>query len=518
MKPSVIFIFVLICSIVYFAIKQNKKMSRKTLLPKKIMDIANQIVEGFQDIKDIRYGSLGGVNSNCNTANKWIKIAAFTISGNWDARGFTLEVYPRIRYNSSSRQTLVCLVRNNTTNVEEPYVSLTTMNEGAPNSRLIADVRVVRTGGSGISNNTIEVWIQFKEPCADSSHVMYYLYKFKTNDFIADKPQAMLDKPAAGQSWGINDRIDPIVKNGEIVKDLTGVGNFRATAGEFGTILRQDGTNFYLLNTNKSDPNGGWNGLRPFYINNSSGDVGMAHNLNVGGTVNSPNVDRVGGDWLRINGHGQSVGRTALYGKLSINDTRNGMGGLVVGDWDTNPGQGGIIATSKLCINNTCLTEEDLKRFKTVLPKGYINIVNRRPLFGVGTKTSSRPYYGTNPQQLYGALTYGPFGYNVPAVAAGATRKFRMYAVYTDGLTGGKGPVVRMSILNANWQEFGKFVDFQFPITWGGLEEARDAFSTIVDDPQNAMHAVAYTFCAPGSTGNVAVRWQYIELQTLDIF
>ncbi|NDB61928.1 hypothetical protein EB001_26340, partial [bacterium] len=177
----------------------------------------------FEDIKDIRYGKIGGLNSNCNTANKWIKVSSFTISGAWDPRGFTLEVYPRIRYNSSSRQTLVCLVRNGAGNVaapdiEAPYVSLNTHNEGEPNSRLIKDVRVIRTSGSGISDNTIEVWIQFMEPCADSSYVMYYLYNFKTNDFIATTPQAQVDNPPSGQAWGISERIEP--QNGKTT--LTG--------------------------------------------------------------------------------------------------------------------------------------------------------------------------------------------------------------------------------------------------------------------------------------------------------
>ena len=67
----------------------------------------------FEDIKDIRYGKIGASNMKDGiTFNKWIKIATVTISGAWDARGFTLEVYPRIKYTTSGRQTLVCLIRN----------------------------------------------------------------------------------------------------------------------------------------------------------------------------------------------------------------------------------------------------------------------------------------------------------------------------------------------------------------------------------------------------------------------
>ncbi|WFN11542.1 hypothetical protein [Burkholderia contaminans] len=39
---------------------------------------------------------------------------------------------------------------------------------------------------------------------------------------------------------------------------------FRATQGEYGAILRNDGTDVYFLQTKKGDPNGGWNNFRPF--------------------------------------------------------------------------------------------------------------------------------------------------------------------------------------------------------------------------------------------------------------
>ena len=170
----------------------------------------DKIIEAFEDIKDIRYGKIGASNHNGGvTINKWIKIANFTISGAWDTRGFTLEVYPRIRYHTSGRQTLVTLVRNAVNDIETPYVSLTTHNESEPTTRLIQNVKIVRRAGSGVSNNKIEVWIQFGQQWADTAYVMYYLYNFKTDDFIAVLPQPQSDNPPAGQNWGINDKIEP---------------------------------------------------------------------------------------------------------------------------------------------------------------------------------------------------------------------------------------------------------------------------------------------------------------------
>ena len=160
MNPTVILIFILLVSILYVVVKRYKQEERERLekskkivtnlmkiIPKKMKKIMKKadetfpsgavqlaatiacgdntkLIEAFEDIKDIRYGKLGASNSvDGATTNKWIKISSFTVSGAWDPRGFTLEVYPRIRTISSSRQTLVCLVRNADKDIEAPYVS-----------------------------------------------------------------------------------------------------------------------------------------------------------------------------------------------------------------------------------------------------------------------------------------------------------------------------------------------------------------------------------------------------------
>lgn len=68
---------------------------------------------------------------------------------------------------------------------------------------------------------------------------------------------------------------------GEIQSTL-GSGNYgglRLVGGNYGAIFRQDGTNFYFLNTNVNDPWGQWNALRPFAINMSTGQVTMGNSL-----------------------------------------------------------------------------------------------------------------------------------------------------------------------------------------------------------------------------------------------
>jgi len=107
---------------------------------------------------------------------------------------------------------------------------------------------------------------------------------------------------------------------------------------------------------NIKNPNGnyshfGWVNNENYIRNKTTqdGDLVVNGNADVTGTINSPNLNRLGvenSDWLRIN-DGASVGQTALYGKMCIIDTRAG-GGLCVGDWKINPGTGNIHATGNI--------------------------------------------------------------------------------------------------------------------------------------------------------------------------
>lgn len=58
---------------------------------------------------------------------------------------------------------------------------------------------------------------------------------------------------------------------GEVIS--TNANGFRAAYGNYGSFLRQDGNNFYLLFTNSGDQYGTWNNLRPFAANLATGAV-----------------------------------------------------------------------------------------------------------------------------------------------------------------------------------------------------------------------------------------------------
>jgi hypothetical protein len=111
-------------------------------------------------------------------------------------------------------------------------------------------------------------------------------------------------------------------------------------------------------------------------------------NMKVPGNVNTPVLSRIGGDWLRINQQGNSAGKVAAYGGFSINDTRSRSGGLSVGSW-APPGRGNITATGqikagKICINNTCITESQLKTI--------INSSKSRSSDSAALKVANRAY------------------------------------------------------------------------------------------------------------------------------
>lgn len=56
------------------------------------------------------------------------------------------------------------------------------------------------------------------------------------------------------------------------------VGQIRSVEGNYGVIHRNDGSMYYILLTDSGDAYGGFNSLRPFYINVATGELHMAAN------------------------------------------------------------------------------------------------------------------------------------------------------------------------------------------------------------------------------------------------
>jgi hypothetical protein len=145
---------------------------------------------------------------------------------------------------------------------------------------------------------------------------------------------------------------------------------------------------------------------------------------------------------------------------------------------------------------------------------GYTNIVNRRPIWGVGG-TASQAYFqtaSTTDVSFFLVYQYGPFGYAVPATGTGATRQYRLYVVYVDNMQGSSWNVD--FVLTG-----GTTVSFNLPTTYGGTPWMRDAYSTsTVNDPSNTNHGtVNVRFNRTGAVVNPAyVNIHYMELQAID--
>lgn len=97
--------------------------------------------------------------NNGQTTNKWIRIAEFTLNGNWSPAGITVDFFPRNSNHGDSRQQLNVQFRNNHgTAIESTHdISLVTFY-GA--QKTIKDVKVVHTSGTGVTNNKLSVWVQ----------------------------------------------------------------------------------------------------------------------------------------------------------------------------------------------------------------------------------------------------------------------------------------------------------------------------------------------------------------------
>ena len=66
--------------------------------------------------------------------------------------------------------------------------------------------------------------------------------------------------------------------SGELISTMSdgvATGQLRMIAGNFGAFFRNDGANTYFLLTNSGNQYGGWNGLRPFMVDDQKGDVSL---------------------------------------------------------------------------------------------------------------------------------------------------------------------------------------------------------------------------------------------------
>jgi hypothetical protein len=103
----------------------------------------------------------------------------------------------------------------------------------------------------------------------------------------------------------------------------------------------------------------------------------------------------------------------------------------------------------------------------------------------------------------------GPFGYAIPNVQSGATRKFRIYAIYSDWLTTSGENQVRFRMSN------GENVVFTLSKTWAEGSDTRDCYSEWYDGEVTNEHgAVEIRLTIADKSGVL----YYLEIQAWDFF
>ncbi|WP_312241044.1 hypothetical protein [Pantoea sp.] len=102
--------------------------------------------------------------------------------------------------------------------------------------------------------------------------------------------------------------------NGEIWSEV--VNNFRIVSDSTGAFWRFDGSNAYLMFTNKGDAKGGYNSLRPLTANASTGDLSTNHHFRAGGNVTAGLSLLAGGNVQAGNGTGRLETDGNIYGSV----------------------------------------------------------------------------------------------------------------------------------------------------------------------------------------------------------
>jgi len=108
-------------------------------------------------------------------------------------------------------------------------------------------------------------------------HVSLFNYKGGTGLVLGEDGSISVNT-ANGRAVNVS---GPMKATGEM--QSSSANSFRIAFGSYGTFWRNDGNNFYFMQTNSGDVWGGYSSLRPFTVSLSTGRVSIGHGLNVVG-------------------------------------------------------------------------------------------------------------------------------------------------------------------------------------------------------------------------------------------
>jgi hypothetical protein len=161
------------------------------------------------------------------------------------------------------------------------------------------------------------------------------------------------------------------------------------------------------------------------------------------------------------------------------------------------------ITDAKIADNNITLAKMAIKQ-----PLSY-QMVNRRPIWGIGG--DGYIDFGNSWVQV-GNTNYGLLdGYGIPTLQSGASRKSRLYAVWSDGISDtSKNVVIWLDSNNGESYDISANMGY----TWGTITDRRDGYSSFFTPPTGGGHYVVKIIINADYSG----RLYYLELQTFDVF
>ncbi|HHV0924180.1 TPA: phage tail protein [Escherichia coli] len=179
------------------------------------------------------------------------------------------------------------------------------------------------SGGLTFENDSILAWIRntdwakigFKNDAdGDTDSFMWFETGDNGNEYFKWRSrQSTTTKDLMNLKWDALYVLVNAIVNGEVIsKSANGL---RIAYGNYGFFIRNDGSNTYFMLTNSGDNMGTYNGLRPLWINNATGDVSMGRGLNVSGETLSDRfaINSSNGMWIQMRDN------NAIFGKNIVN-------------------------------------------------------------------------------------------------------------------------------------------------------------------------------------------------------
>jgi hypothetical protein len=242
---------------------------------------------------------VGSLNVIAGSTDTWVATDPLFVVGNGQNKG-----------TSTVRSNAFIVMKNGTTTA---YGNLTSAKQVWANNGFYSDTLMLGNYHSSMVNT--RPYIRIKEYKNFPLPAYSKEYKITVSGqklIISDESSDLFAISGGNIGIGTNTPGYKLDVNGEITS--RSYNALRLRQSSYSTIIRNDNSVLYFLLTNSGDPDGTWNGLRPFYIDLTSGNVGL------------------GGDALVVkHGGNVGIGTTSPSRKLHVSP------GQVMLDGTTNP-------------------------------------------------------------------------------------------------------------------------------------------------------------------------------------